>query len=39
MNEGPTTTLKYHYEFDDPAHAEQIEPLLSERTLRGYGKE
>ena len=41
MNEGATTTLKYHYEFDDPAHAEQIEPLLSERTLRGYsnGKE
>ena len=37
MNEGATTTLKYHYEFDDPAHAEQIEPLLSERTLRGYG--
>ena len=35
-NEGATTTLKYYYEFDEPAHAQQIEPLLIGQTQRGY---
>ena len=36
LNEGATTTLKLYYEFDEPAHAEQIEPLLIGQTRRGY---